>query len=155
MNAHISLDLGIAAAETETQNLSSLKNDFDQINDILDSLIDEIEAELREILHPLVAFDKFTRNAYWRVAHVSIVKARADAWNIAEAYSQLPTDVERQAFIQARDQYVMKIGNHVLQPPLLVKLTAGKLRIFEQGNIASKVRVLNRFAKKEMRVAGE
>lgn len=154
MNAHISLDLGIAAAETETRSLPSLKSDFDQINDILDSLIDEVEAELREIFHPLVTFDKLTGNVYWRVAHVSIVKARADAWNIAEAYSQLSIDAERQAFIQARDEHVTKIGNHVLSPPLLMKLMAGKLRIFEQGTVASKVRVLNRFTNKEMRAAG-
>ena len=144
MNAHISLDLGISAAETQTQNLSSLKNDFDQVNDILDSLIDEIEAELREIFHPLVTFDKLTGNTYWRVAHVGIVKARNDAWHVACAYAQLQTDEERQAFIKARDQHVAQIGNRILRPPALVKLLTSKLRFFEKGNIADKVRILNR-----------
>lgn len=144
MNAHISLDLGIAAALTETQNLPSLKNDFDHINDILDSLIDEVEAELREIFHPLTTFDKITGNVYWRVAHVGIVKARSDAWRVAEAYAQLQSEAERQAFIKARDQHVAQIGNRILWPPMLVKLMVGKLRFFERGNVASKVRVLNR-----------
>jgi hypothetical protein len=58
MNAHICLDLGISAAETQPYNLPSLKHDFDVVNDILDSLIDEVEAELREIFHPLATFDK-------------------------------------------------------------------------------------------------
>ncbi len=151
MNAHICLDLGIAAAETETKNLPSLKNDFDQINDILDSLIDEVEAELREIFHPLITFDKLTGNVYWRVAHVSIIKARADAWSVAEAYSQLQSETEREAFIKARDEHVAKIGNSILRPPALVRLTAGKLRIFEKGNIASKVRILDRRVGDEMK----
>ncbi len=144
MNAHISLDLGIAAALTETQNLPSLKNDFDQINDILDSLIDEVEAELRGIFHPLVTFDKLTGNVYWRVAHVGIVKARADAWNVAQAYAALQSDAERQAYIQTRDHHIALIGNKIPRPPLLVKVMAGNLRFFEQGTVASKVRVLNR-----------
>ena len=144
MNAHISLDLGIAAAETQKQNLPSLKNDFDQVNDILDSLIDEVEAELREIFHPLVTFDKLTRNAYWRVAHIGVINARADAWSVAEAYAQLQSDEERQLFIKARDQHVAQIGNRILCPPVLVKMMVGKLRFFEQGNVANKVRVLNR-----------
>jgi Family of unknown function (DUF5995) len=144
MNAHICLDLGIAAAETETQNLPSLKNDFDQVNDILDSLIDEVEAELREIFHPLVTFDKLTGNAYWRVAHVGIVKARSDAWRVAEAYVDLQSETERQAFIKARDEQVAEAGNRVLWPPMLVKLMVVQLRVFEKGNVASKVRILNR-----------
>ena len=144
MNAHISLDLGIAAAETQPQNLPALKNDFDQINDILDSLIDEVEAELREIFHPLVTFDKLTGNAYWRVAHVGIVKARRDAWQVAEAYVQLRSEAERAAFIKARDEQVAEIGNRVLWPPMLLKLMVGQLRVFEKGNVASKVRILDR-----------
>jgi Family of unknown function (DUF5995) len=144
MNAHICLDLGIAAAETETQNLPSLKNDFDLVNDILDSLIDEVEAELREIFHPLVTFDKLTGNVYWRVAHVAVVKARSDAWRVALAYAELQSDTERQAFIQARDQYVVQTGNSILWPSMFLKLMVGQLRVFEKGNVSSKVRVLNR-----------
>ncbi len=144
MNAHICLDLGIAAAETQPQNLPSLKNDFDQVNDILDSLIDEVEAELREIFHPLVTFDKLTGNAYWRVAHVSIVKARSDAWSVAEVYSKLVSETERQAFIKQRDDHVAAIGNRVLWPPMLLRLMVSQLRVFERGTVASKVRIMDR-----------
>lgn len=144
MNAHISLDLGISAAETETKDLPSLRNDFDKINDILDSLIDEIEAELREIFHPLYTFDKLTGNVYWRVAHTGIIRARNDAWQVAEEYSKLRSDTARAAFINARDEQVLRRGEFILQPPAMVRVMAGHLRFFEQGNIADKVRILNR-----------
>jgi hypothetical protein len=75
---------------------------------------------------------------------VSIVKARADAWSVAEAYSTLKSGAARRAFIKERDEYVADIGNKILQPPLVIKMMAGKLRFFEQGSIASKVRVLDR-----------
>lgn len=144
MNAHICLDLGIAAAETETQNLSSLKNDFNQVNDILDSLIEEVESELREIFHPLVTFDKITGNSYWPIAHLGIIKSRSDAWQVAEAYAQLRTEKERQQFIKLRDHHVAVIGKRILRPPKLVKLLVGKLRTFEKGTISNKVKILNR-----------
>ncbi len=144
MNAHICLDLGISAAETETQNLASLKNDFDQVNDILDSLIEEVEAELREIFHPLTTFDKITGNSYWPIAHLGIVKSRNDAWHVAQAYAQLQTEKERHIFIHMRDHHVAVIGKRVLKPPKLVKLIVGKLRTFEKGTVAEKLRIMNR-----------
>jgi hypothetical protein len=144
MNAHICLDLGISAADTETQNLDSLKNDFDQINDILDSLITEVEAEMREIFHPLTTFDKITGNSYWPIAHLGIIKSRSDAWHVAEAYAQLQTDNERQIFIQLRDHHVAVIGKRILTPPKLARLLIGKIRDFEKGTVSDKVRILNR-----------
>ena len=50
MNAHIELDLGIAAAETASEgNLSDLKNDFYKINEILASLVNEVQVELAKV----------------------------------------------------------------------------------------------------------
>jgi hypothetical protein len=144
MNAHICLDLGISAAETETHNLASLKNDFDQVNDILDSLIEEVEAELREIFHPLTTFDKITGNSYWPIAHLGIVKSRTDAWHVGEAYAKLQTDNERQTFIELRDHHVAVIGKRILTPPKLARLLIGKIRDFEKGTVSDKVRILNR-----------
>ncbi|MFT7644639.1 MAG: hypothetical protein ACI9BF_000289 [Candidatus Paceibacteria bacterium] len=144
MNAHISLDLGIAAAETEVQDLDSLKNDFDQINDILDSLVDEVEQELREIFRPLHTIDKLTGNVYKSVAHVGIVKSRNIAWSVAQEYSKLQSDSARQAYIQARDQHVALIGKQILWPPVPVRFMTGQFRFLEKGSIGYKVNVLNR-----------
>jgi hypothetical protein len=144
MNAHISLDLGISAVETETKDLSALKNDFDQINDILDSLVSEVEAELGEIFHPLKIFDKVTGNIYKSVAHVGIVSARHNAWQVAEEYSKLHSEAERQAYISARDQQVAKLTKSIIKPPVLARLMIGKLRFFERGSIADKVHIMNR-----------
>jgi hypothetical protein len=72
------------------------------------------------------------------------VKARSDAWQVAEAYGVLQSDEERVGFIKERDAHVAQIGNAILKPPLLLRVMAGQLRFFEQGSIADKVRVLNR-----------
>ena len=50
MNAHINLDLGIAAAETvPSEELPNLKGDFDKINQVLASLVGDIQKELADI----------------------------------------------------------------------------------------------------------
>ena len=144
MNTHISLDLGIAAAGTQEQDLDSLKNDFDQINDILDSLVDEVEAELRAIFHPLSTIDKLTGNVYKHVAHTGIVMARAGAWQVAQEYAKLQTNEARLAYIQARDQHVALIGKRILWPPAPVRFMTGQFRFLETGSIGHKVHVLNR-----------
>ena len=43
-----------------------------------------------------------------------------------------------------RDHHVAVIGKRVLKPPKLVKLIVGKLRTFEKGTVAEKVRIMNR-----------
>ena len=78
------------------------------------------------------------------MAHVGIVKARSDAWSVAEAYAKLESEAERQVFIKQRDAQVAAIGNRILWPPMLLKLMVSQLRVFERGTIARKVRVLDR-----------
>ena len=47
INAHINLDLGIAAAQTVgTGNLASLHGDFNRINDLLAGLVGDVKEEL-------------------------------------------------------------------------------------------------------------
>ena len=50
MNAHINLDLGIAAAEvSRNKNLNDLENDFNKINEILSSLVYKVQNDLAAI----------------------------------------------------------------------------------------------------------
>src|SRR5690606_32359215 len=50
MNAHINLDLGIAAAEiSKGVNINDLENDFKKINTILSSLVNKVQNDLAEM----------------------------------------------------------------------------------------------------------
>ena len=50
MNAHINLDLGIAAADISTKStISELHSDFNKINELLASLLDEVQNDLVKI----------------------------------------------------------------------------------------------------------
>lgn len=50
MNAHINLDLGIAAAQTRSGDaIFGLRKDFDRINDIIAALTDRVQERLADI----------------------------------------------------------------------------------------------------------
>ena len=56
MNAHINLDLGIAAATVAPREaLPSFQHDFDEINVILTGLIGAVEAEMQRDFYPVAS----------------------------------------------------------------------------------------------------
>lgn len=62
VNAHIGLDLGIAAVETAGVNgLPSLYNDFIQINNLLADLVGQVKAELASVWPPPAMVEPVSR----------------------------------------------------------------------------------------------
>ena len=95
MNAHINLDLGIAAATVATgrPQLEAMHADFNRINDVLARLVKIVEVQLTTICPPLSRladlltveeriFDfgmNASRDVAWKLA-VDLVSAPRDAW---------------------------------------------------------------------------
>ena len=80
MNAHINLDLGIAAARTAPgEALPGLKNDFDKINEILRSLVDEMERELARVWPLLRLLDNVAGRTDETIIGFSMDRARDNA----------------------------------------------------------------------------
>src|SRR5215213_7572229 len=95
MNAHINLDLGIAAATVAATRpqLDALHADFNRINDVLSRLVKIVEVQLTTICPPLSRladlvtveeriFDfgmMASRDVAWKLA-VDLVAAPRDAW---------------------------------------------------------------------------
>lgn len=84
MNAHINLDLGVAAAQVAPgAAINQLRPDFDQINHVLAKLIDKIQGELNRI-SPLYRFvGDVSGSMDTTVIKFSISRARAEAWKLA------------------------------------------------------------------------
>ena len=106
MNAHISLDLGIATAEVANGQITpSLERDFNRLNNILASLIDTIQNELSEI-SPLLRFlDRLAGRTDETFASYSINFARDRAWEFAQHLVSLSPE-EREASIVDHDARV-------------------------------------------------
>ncbi|MCB9235178.1 MAG: hypothetical protein H6581_26215 [Bacteroidia bacterium] len=146
MNAHISLDLGIAAAQVMQelgQPIEKLENDFNEINNILGSLVGQVEQELGRIWPMLKAILKiFPAKLDDQIVGFSMTLARDAAWKFSNSIFPLSGDAWNQA-IATRDQKVAKFGKRVLSPPWWIKMPLLLVKLTEWGSISSQIAVLN------------
>lgn len=140
MNAHINFDLGIAAAETvDADQLSDLKPDFEKINDVLSSLVDEVENELAQIWPMFGVLDRFAGSLDERLADAGMAFARDRAWAFAEEVSAANNKVKT---LTDMDKKMTAIGQLFLSPGLIKKVLLLLIRIAERGDISKKITVL-------------
>jgi hypothetical protein len=80
INAHINLDLGIAAAETAPgQALAGLRRDFDRINEIIASLITRVEHDIAGVSPWIGLLDRIGGRHDDVIVRFSIEVARTEA----------------------------------------------------------------------------
>jgi hypothetical protein len=117
MNAHINLDLGIAAAQVSPgEQLPQLKADFDEINAVLASLVGTVESEIAT-LSPLIGdLEKIGLRSETSVVNFDITAARDAAWFTAERLSSEPS-VLHDVTIDGLDLAVSIEGRAILYPP--------------------------------------
>ena len=145
MNAHISLDLGIAAAEVSGgADINGVHTDFNQINIILGGLVAEVKSELYSMwpLSKILArmhTDKLENN----IAGFSMDIAREAAWQVALAYAPLTTSSTQETYIQQRDKAVKAFGEKLLHPGVWISTVMYVFRLFEFGSIGGKIKKLN------------
>lgn len=142
MNAHIGLDLGIAAATIQPENIESLKDDFDKINMILNELTDVVQDELAEIFPLLKVVDVLAGGVDEKIAGFAMGIARDAAWDVALAYSKLPADGHA-SYIKERDQKVFEFGKKIVSPGIWINIVIFVFRILERGNVVTKINALN------------
>jgi hypothetical protein len=114
MNAHIALDLGVAAAEVSNGELTpSLERDFNRLNNLLSGLIDSVQDEVA-IVSPLIKYlDKLAFRFDEHFVGFSINHARDRAWKFAQELAPLSPE-DRLAAIVKRDALVEGFARRVL-----------------------------------------
>lgn len=145
MNAHISLDLGIAAATVSPGvAVGEIQNDFYKINTILAELTNDVKTQLFD-MWPLSKFivRLNTGKLENTLAGFSMTIARDAAWQSALEYAPLNIPANQQLFISARDKKVTAFGKSLLHPGFWLSTLISILRVFEFGSVSSKIKRLN------------
>jgi len=138
MNAHINMDLGIAAATFAPGiSMPDLKNDFMKVNQILNDLTNEMQDRVSKVSRFMVLLDWMGKNSDELIVNFSMVKAREQAWNLACILAELK-DTERKAVIEVTDQTISALGSAIKNPPGKLLKTVLKLTAyFEEKNVKS------------------
>jgi hypothetical protein len=146
MNAHINLDLGIAAAHTSPgDELIALKGDFDQINKVLFELVDGVQSQIAKVSPWIGLLDRLGGRADEMIAEVLMGSARNKAWKFAEELAPLnPDDQTRK--IGRYDAAIDLIARKIRYPGLLFTLKTLPVRIMESDDVPQVIDSLNDYA---------
>lgn len=142
MNAHINLDLGIAAAEISPgENISELQSDFNKINEILSTLVNEVQNNLSSIWPMLKKILSITGKVDDLLVDFSMKLARKGAWKSANELAKL-SDSEINDYILARDKKVAKKSKIITNPGRTIRFLFWIIRLGERGTVADKIKQL-------------
>lgn len=124
VNAHIDLDLGIAAEEVAPgHQLPSLHHDFNLINAVLSSQVATVVTEIDSLSPVLAAIYKVMMSYELDIISDGLVVTRDAAWLFAKNLSLLP-QFARGGLITIHDLEVAKLGSLILHPPIFGDLIA-------------------------------
>lgn len=153
MNAHINLDLGIAAAQVCTvDNFKDLKGDFNKINELLAGLVGNVEEDLSNIWHFLKVLLKIAGGIDTLLTNFSMELARDGAWKFATELIEIRRKLEGKSeneiqkaihrAIEERDLKIADLSEMITQPGKLMSVVFGIIRLGERGTVSNKITAL-------------
>jgi len=135
MNAHINLDLGIAAASSvEPARMLELERDFMSINAVLAAKIDAVQDRLSAVSPLLFLLDWAGQRKDERFAEFSLIKARDQAWQMAVALSR-QNEHQQTVRIEAQDLAVAALGKLISHPGKWMQWLLKLVRFFEKKDV--------------------
>jgi len=138
MNAHINFDLGIAAAETVDRHpqmtIDDLHDDFMSINEVLGSLIDEMQDAMATVSPWMGIADWAAARFDEDASGFAIEWARDQAWEFARELSAVAVD-ERAAIVDEQERTVAQLAEHIADPPWPVDIAIWIARIRERHDL--------------------
>ncbi|TDN88832.1 hypothetical protein DET49_108157 [Salegentibacter sp. 24] len=139
INAHINLDLGIAAAKvSEGGSIEELSDDFYRINQILANLVEEVQYNLATIWPPLRYVLKHTGQLDNLMTNFSLKLARDGAWRFVQTLHK-HGEKGYQECIKERDIAVAKVADIITNHKPDIRLLLGIIRLGEVGSVRSKI----------------
>jgi len=141
INAHINLDLGVAAADVGGNELDAVRADFDAVNDVLGDLVEGCQAALGSVSPWLDLVDRIGGEDDETLIRFSLVRARRQAWSVAVRLNQL-SDAQRGPVIDAIDSSAVRIARVVEHPGVFASAVLLAVRARERTAPADVMRVL-------------
>lgn len=142
INTHINLDLAIAAAAVAPGNaIHALQKDFYHINNLIGSLMDDIQECLCQVWLPMRMLMKVANGKQMAVLNFSIDKAREASWASAVLLASM-NDTQKQAYIHQMDITVHLLGNKIKMPGIATAFMLKAIRTTEYDEVARTVSLI-------------
>lgn len=140
MNAHINLDLGVAAAGTaEPGRIRALEADFDRINGVLAEMIDRMQDAVATVSPWTAVVDRLGGRLDEVLGDRAIRGARERAWTFA---CELSSSDDPGLLVRERDAAVAALGDRIARPPGPIRMVLEELVAQEQPDVGTVVEAL-------------
>lgn len=135
VNAHINLDLAVAAARTGPgQDIHALRHDFLLINDILGRVVLAVQDSVDALSPFMSLLDKVGGRTDERILDFSIRQSREEAWYNAVLLAG-QSDQEREATIERLDIRAAVLARLIARPGGLVRPVLELIRHTESDDV--------------------
>lgn len=144
VNAHINLDLAVAAARTcPGPSIAGLKDDFDRINGILASVMGGLQRKVERFSPVLAGLDAVLGRLDDQIIGFSLDKARSEAWAAAVLLAGQPPEAQA-ATERMLDRYAAGLARAVLAPPWPLPAALEVVRSTERTPVRAVIEALDR-----------
>lgn len=145
MNAHINLDLAIAASDVcPGAAIAGLARDFNEINKVLAELEGAVEAEVCSLSPWIDRLDHIDPDAGHVIANFSIDRARECSWEAAQRLATL-TGATRSEAIDEIDTNVELLAKLIARPMgFMINLNLILVRLRETSDVRKIIEVLSK-----------
>lgn len=136
MNAHIQFDLAVTTAVvSKGKDIKAIEKDFHRVNDILKSIINELQEKMSKVSVLMFLFDWVGQNSDEKIIDYSMRLSRSQSWEFANLFWSLPDNLQVDA-INDWDIKVATIASAFANPPgfFLSKLK-WLIRSFEEKDV--------------------
>lgn len=142
MNAHINLDLGIAAALTAPgAELPALRADFERVTGLLDGMIQGVQARIERVSPWFRLIDRVGGRTDERIVGFCVAEARELAWRAAERLAVVPPE-EFEGEVALLDAAVALLAKGIRSPGLLLDSALEIIRLRERGRVPEVIAAL-------------
>lgn len=146
VNAHIGLDLGIAAQTIAGgAQLPSLREDFNRLNAVLASQVSGVVEDINELSPVLANLYAVLQEQQIALINEAVKAFRESAWRFTVVLAALP-DVLDPGVILARDLQIAQQGALVYSPPAPIGVFVNAIAARESRDVVGNLRVLDRIA---------
>jgi hypothetical protein len=143
VNAHINLDLGIAAAHTRPQDaIYGLRKDFEKINEVIAGLVSSEQQRLADIWLPYAWLHWLLKTEEDGWINFSMSAARMAAWKVATTVAFAPDAETERMMIDKLDDGIAFLAGSIINPGFWVGRGLWLMRGFEKGTVEEKIRTL-------------
>jgi hypothetical protein len=143
VNAHINLDLAVAAAQTSPgAEIGGLEDDFGRVNDVLVDVLCRLQGGLNDLSPLLGGLDVILGRIDEEILGFAIERARAESWEAAVRLAG-EDPAARESTIRMLDRYAYGVGRGVLAPPFPVPAALQVIRFAERTKTAEAIERLD------------